>query len=491
MVVALDRDERVEQVGMEMLLTLCANEYTEPEGAVPMSPRIARSRMRSLAIGENFATGTSDELTGGKLASGIDFLDSENLGLMQRSLRPLVDPGTLRGAAGVHLMLPVHEGLLWYDARARTEKGQSMPHRPQFVKMRGAGIALARFLLAPPAYLADFNRKAEEARREIKDALQAPSPLAELSASLKDSTGFEPMSSSELSHWEAADDERLFALGRRLIDHAHAIMTDATRPAQVRLLDLRRIVALDFAWHLLDRAGTESETEPERRALVLCHDPRPRPENRIRRISEDSFKQGVAVLHRGFVAAIAQSMWQWAVSEREWTTEEERWAAFFAVRNRSEAGQPKTAHARYIDRLITDLARDPEVDFEGYAARAFEAPGDGFDRPVDSMRIMLESCGALAGGSAFRYFRASPALLGALVAARPQQGMQEADDFLAWLAEEWSMVIGEQEGAGAGLRGEGSALQRNYEHFEQDLVRSGLAVALSDQTCMVGRSVDI
>lgn len=63
-----------------------------------------------------------------------------------------------------------------------------------------------------------------------------------------------------------------------------------------------------------------------------------------------------------------------------------------------------------------------------------------------------------------------------------------SSDFMKALFEEWRFVISDAHIGETALSNEieGGLLARNARHFEALLVNSGVAVALSDQTCMVG-----
>ncbi len=492
-VAAPDRDERTQQVAMEMLLTISQNQGVDFSSQKPRTPRRANVLLRSLALGHNFLAGKPQlEALGARLAAGEDFSGSENLGLVQQSLRALVDSDTLRGGAATHLMLPVHDSLLWYDVRSRTSStadpitkrrvSRPLPYRPQRVLMRGTGITLARLLLHPPDYLGPVADDARRACGAITKALSADSPFAKLGTALKDPEDADRaiMGDEELASWDAAADPKLKGLGERLIRHAVAVMEDDAHPAQVRLLNLRRVLALDLAWHLAQASWTAAGVPESQRYLLLCHSPKERAVNRVRVLSEESYQLNHQFMTRAVIATIRETMEKRSSSGAGW-------ADFFLERKPLKP----TPSSRYFEELRSAMAADPNPDFSVYAHKTFEAPGDGYVRPVDAFRVLLESCGLLLGTGRWRYFRPSPGLLTALVSARPGRAVMDADEFLRWLRSEWSIVIGEYEAAGTRLvdRAEGSALQHNREYFERDLVHNGLATALSDQTVMVGMRV--
>jgi hypothetical protein len=75
-------------------------------------------------------------------------------------------------------------------------------------------------------------------------------------------------------------------------------------------------------------------------------------------------------------------------------------------------------------------------------------------------------------------------MVGALSAELPAP----VERFLELVFREWGIVIGEAEAVGTEIGGhvEGGELRRNSRFLEGLLVNAGLAVALSDQTFMVG-----
>jgi hypothetical protein len=431
---------------------------------VPASPRRDSQLLRSFILGESFvADGDEHSPLAERLSAGEDFAGSDGMGIVKQSLSSLIDPASVRGSLGTQLMLPVHQSLLWYDARKRSSRWVA-----QYVLMRGTGITLARFLLKPPAYLSDLGAQAADALARVESALAGKSPYGPIAGSLASA---ESGAMIEQRAWNAADSPELEQLGRRLIRHCSAVMSDDSQPPEVRLLHLRRIVALDVAWHMLNSAWNTVATPEADRYLLVCHEPRERAANRARVLSEESYLAANQALTRGLIAELRKRMTDHA-------SRDESWESFFLQRS----GTSKS----YYEDLAAELRRQGKnIDLAAAAGKAFEAPGDGFVRPVGAFRVMLESCGLVRGTGRWRYLRATPDLLAAMVAARPESGPQEAADFLTWLRSEWSLVVGEQELHGARLHGEGSVLQRNATHFERDLVDARLATALSDQTCMV------
>lgn len=411
-VAAPDRDEHTQQVAMEMLLTISQNQGVDFCNQTPRTPRRANRLLRSLALGHNFLAGkTQLDALGERLAAGDDFSGSENLGLVQQSLRALVDADTLRGGAATHLMLPVHDSLLWYDVRSRTSSkadpvtkqrvSRPLPYRPQRVVMRGTGITLARLLLHPPDYLGPAARDARRACDAIAQALSADSPFAKLGTALKDPEDAERgiMGEEERDSWDAGDEPKLKALGERLIRHTVAVMEDDSHPSQVRLLNLRRVLALDLAWHLAQASWTAAGVPEKQKYLLLCHSPKERAVNRVRVLSEESYQLTYQFMTRAVIATIREAM-------EERSSSGAGWDDFFLERGKKAL--KATPSQRYFEALRTALAADPAPDFSVYAQKTFEAPGDGYVRPVGAFRVLLESCGLLLGTGRWRYFRPSP-----------------------------------------------------------------------------------
>jgi serine/threonine protein kinase len=481
-VVAPDRDERSPQLAMETLLTLRANDFKPLAGEPLAGPKRRNGALRSLAIGENFlegidapaAPGLSTEALGGRLAKGQDFLGSDGLSLAQQALRALIDPRTRQGSDGATLMLPFHESLLWYDARASGAAGARWAVRK--VNMRGTGVTLARLLLEPPSYLE--GNESEAARRAvdgIRAALQAPSPFAELSARLDVAAPEEPSSAhaerDEDDAWRAADSPKLAPLARRVVRHAAAIMDQPHVSPSAKLLQLRAILALDLAYYSLLCSWDATVTPPEQRYLLVSFTPEPRARNRVRMRSEASYQAARLRISQAIVATLATTMYDLADDDQV------DWSAEFEPRSK-------------LDEVALALPNAHESgDYLRLAGIAFErASGSGYNRPSDAFRVLLESVDLLAGTGKYRWLRAGPELLGALVGSVTEMPMS-ADRFLAHVFSEWGIVVGDAEAVRTELADDldGAQLRRNAHWLEQLLTNSGLAISLSDQTCMVGQ----
>jgi hypothetical protein len=484
-VVAPDRDERASHLAMETLLTLWANGYSappSPELLVP--PKRRNGAIRSLAVRQNFLEGITDpasaELTvedmGSLLARGADFGGSDGLNLVQEALQALIDGRTRQGSAGALLMQPFHESLLWYDAR---KSGSTVRWMVRKVNMRGTGVTLARLLLDPPAYLDEEHRGlARSAAEGIRSALQAPSPYGELatrlSAVVSEESDDRKVEQDEIVAWKSADDEALRPLAERVIRHAYAVMQQPLVGPAMKLLQFRNILALDLAHYTLTRSWNATATPTDQQFLLASYTPEERRSNRVRIFSEATYRGARQKVSQAIVTALADAMHNVAKTKPPATD----WADYFEPRSR-------------LDVVATTLNLAEEAaDFAREAERAYElASGNGYGRPSDAFRVLLESVNLLVGTGQYRYLRAGPELLASMVGALGSSLPAPADDFLARVYEEWSIVIGEAEAVGTGLgeQVEGAELRRNARFLEELMVDAGLALALSDQTCMVGQ----
>jgi hypothetical protein len=111
-----------------------------------------------------------------------------------------------------------------------------------------------------------------------------------------------------------------------------------------------------------------------------------------------------------------------------------------------------------------------------------------YSRAADGVRVLLESLELVAGPPAYRYLRPRPPLLAALVGGLWDEMPMALSDFTRRVYEEWSLVVSEHEAAttDAGTFLEGADLVVNERGLEALLTDAGLALALSDQTCLVG-----
>jgi serine/threonine protein kinase len=470
---APDRDERASQLAMETFLTLWANGYADP-GAKPKSPKRRNGALRSLVLGDNFLEGFKEdgedgrraEAACGKLAGGRDFSGSDGIELAQKAVRALIDDRTLQGSNGATLLAPFHESLLWYDAR---RSGARRPWSIRKVNMRGTGVTLGAMLLRGGSGNGD-------AAAGIKAALQAPSPLQDLVDRLNEAApeGLDEftLEPDEKTAWEAAGGELLEPLAARINRHCRNITGQQHVPPSVKLLQVRLVLALDLAHHALSCGWDAIETPPESRFLLLSFSSDERKENEVRIASEASYQSARQQITQAIITQLGCRAAQIAQEEKtpDWDTKFEKRAKLDEIASRfATASEP--------------------TEFQELAGLVFEeSRGSGYGRPVDAFRVLLESVGLLHGTGQYRYLRAGPDLLGALVGAVGGMPMPTAD-FLKAVWKEWSFLVGDHEMTETTLIDslDGSLLARNSRILERVLSSSGLAIALSDQTCMVGR----
>ena len=483
-VVAPDRDERASQLAMETFLTLWANGYAPPADVGALAPPKRRNgALRSLAVRENFLEGMPEQVAegltvdqmGDLLARGSDFGGSDGLSLIQDALQALIDGRTRQGSAGALLMQPFHESLLWYDAR---KSGSTVRWMVRKVNMRGTGVTMARILLAPPAYLDDeLIVSARRAVEGIRAALQAPSPYGELAARLSEAapepTDERKAEDDEIEAWRGAEDEGLRPLAARVIRHCDAITAQEGVGPAVKLLQVRAILALDLAHHAISRSWEMTRTPLDQRFLLVSYTPEERRRNNVRVLSEATYSGARSKLAQAIVAQLGAVMEELA---REAPPTD--WADCFEPRSR-------------LDSVASALNEfGSRANFTLEAERAYElASGGGYGRPSDAFRVLLDSIDLLVGTGQYRYLRMGPELLSAMVGAVRPILPAPVESFLAALFTEWNVVVGEVEAVGTTLSDqvEGADLRRNARFLEGVLVDAGLALALSDQTCMVGQ----
>lgn len=479
-VIAQDRDERASQLCAETLLTLAANGFGPPADGL-MSPKQRRFALRSLVLGENFLRGYRDRLRSGEmtaeqygeqLASAEDFQGADNLRLARVALGNLIDPSTEQGQRGQHLMLPFHHSLLWYDARPLA--GEFTVRQ---VRMRGAGITLARLLADPPGSAgedaAELGRLAVDG---IRDALALESPLSEISDALEtvlpdpavDPPRVEPV---EEEAWDLGSQDKLGELAATMCRHAEGVMQQDGASGPARLWQLRSILALDLAMNSLRRSWDAIGTNESARFLVLALAGGDRQRDRVRLRSERSYDEARTVLRWATVAAIESIMRALAQAGcRDWAAEFE--------------GRTATLLAETVVQPLAGAGRD--ADFQAFAQLAFE--NANYDRAGEGFRVLLESIGMSAGGTRYRYVSATPDLLAALVGALSREMPMNSSQFFRRVAEEWHLVASPEAAIGTSLRDEldGAELALNFRRFEKLLIDAGLAVGVSDRTVLVG-----
>lgn len=491
---APDRDERAPQLCVETLLTLVKNDYQAPSPPDrPLSsPKQQRFAVRSLALGENFLGGrtegrvgddnTTPEEYGALLAAGAPVRGSANLKLAQETLQGLVDPDTQRGQRGAWLLRPFHESLLWYDARKPSPR--SAEYTVRKVYMRGSGITLARLLCSPadPGN-ATLGKAAVEA---IKEALQAPSPLSEIASTLE---GALPVNQSwsnkrieleddEELAWDRGADPRLSDLAEKLCRHTEGVMRQGSASGPAKLWQLRSILALDLAMHVLRTAWDATATPEEDRYLLLSFGSQPRAQDPVRQRSEDSYRRARIRISEALVKTLALRMRRLREEERVVTFSGE-----FRDRNLSLSSDPQSVSAQ-LGRLPAGAGFDEYLRLARLAVGTANYSRGG----EDGFRVLLESVGMLVGTGSYRFLSAGPDLLGALVGALSARMPMSSRDFIAAVKEEWNIVINQESAAATTLATQldGAWLQQNARAAERLMSDAGLAVGLSDRTTMVG-----
>ncbi|WP_232423251.1 hypothetical protein [Mycobacterium sp. 155] len=489
---APDRDERAPQLCAETLLTLVQNDYQRPDSPEQLkTPKRQRFALRSLALGENFLGGrdqgragdddTTPEEYGAMLATGSQVRGSANLQLAQLTLQGLIDPETERGQAGASLLRPFHESLLWYDARKPSPRSNEYTVRK--VYMRGGGITLARLLADPPQ--ADDAILGRAAVVAIREALTVDSPLAQIGTVLESalpnnetwSNKVLLLEDDEVLAWERGADPRLTELTGHLCRHAEGVMLQEHASGPARLWQLRSVLALDLALHLLRAAWDRSSTPEADRYLLLSFSDAPRAQDPVRQRSEDSYRHARIRLNEATVRTLAQRM-------RELKETENVTVFSGEFRDRALADSDPSS----VSSQLASLADGSGDDEYLRLARLAVETANYSRSSEDGFRVLLESVGMLVGTGSYRYLTASPDLLAAMVGALSAQMPMSSRDFIAALRREWGVVINQESAAETALANQldGAALAQNARRAERLMSDAGLAVGLSDRTTMVG-----
>ena len=489
-----DRDEQAPQICAETLLTLSANNYSPCPVAEFRSPKRQRFALRSLATGTNFLGGRTkghagdDKMTphelGALLAGGRDIRGSVQMDLAQRMLQGLIDPETQeRRQSGVWLLRPFHESLLWYDARKES------PNRPDYsvrkVHMRGSGITLARLLVDPvDPHAAELGRAAVGA---IKEALLSPSPMAEISNLLESAVLDQPYNKppppqdDERESWVRGESPELLELSQQLCRHAEGVMLQGGASPAARLWQLRSILSLDLAMHIVRTAWSATNTPEEERYLLLAFGGAPRALDPVRQRSEESYRRIRIRLGESIVRTLARRMAQLAGETKNWSEQFQKGHKLGNMKDENSA-------AKQLSLLKNDATAD---DYLRIARSAVEVAdygrgaGDGF-------RVLAESAGLLMGTGAYRFFTASTDLLAALVGALSADMPMSSREFFDAIRREWGFVVHQPATAGTLLmtQVDGPLLQRNARSAERTLQAAGLALSLSDRTTVVGERAE-
>ena len=417
---------------------------------------------------------TTPQLYGERLAKGEDMLGSAELALAQQALEGLIDPDTRKGQPGGWLLFPFHESLLWYDARRQGSKGRWGVRR---VWMRGSGITIARMLASPPdaAGSAALGQSAVCALREV---LQASSPLADiadqLEAPLAADDGSQRIEDAEREAWRLGGEQQAAPLAGQLCRDAEGILRQGGASGPAKLWQLRIMLGLDVALHALKTAWEATATPTRERFLLLSFAGPPRAENRVRQRSEAAFASARIRLREAILAQLATDIRR---LEQEGVS---TWQEEFITRR----GQLRS-QIRELDR--GELS-DNDVD---RLAREIVDEAD-YGRPVGGFTNLIQTAGLLAGTGQYRYLTATPELFSALVGALSSRMPMPSDEFFDIVFEQWGLVIGQSAAARTVLAREidGALLERNARRAEQELADSGLALALSDRTTLVGERAD-
>jgi hypothetical protein len=489
-----DRDERAPQLCAETLLTLVQNGYRAPTTAADLvTPKRQRFALRSLALGENFLGGrdegragednTTPAQYGAKLAAGEEIRGSANLAKAQLALQGLVDPDTQRGQQpGAWLLRPFHESLLWYDARR--ENTNSNAYTVRKVYMRGGGITLARLLIDPACD--EARADGEAAVAAIRVALTSPTPLAGISKTLEkalpvgEAYNRAPrLEDDEQAAWARGADLRLADLTRSVCRHAAGVMQQEGASAPAKLWQLRTILALDFARHLVRTAWEATGTPTHDQFLLLSFGGTPRAQDPVRQRAEHSYRRARIQMGKATVSTLARRMRELHQVDR--TTD---WSGQFQTGSPLGNGKDPDSVSRQLSRLATGCR---DEDYERIARVAVEAAN--YSRGAeDGFRVLLESVGAVGGTGAYRYFTAGTDLLAALVGALSAEMPMSSRDFFSAVRREWGFVINQESAADTALATQldGARLERNARRAEKLMSDAGLAIGLSDRTTMVG-----
>jgi hypothetical protein len=478
---APDRDERAPQLCQEALLTLALNNYDEAAGEeLRKPPKRERFALRSLALGTNFLAGraqgragdrdTTPQLYGERLAKGEDMRGSAELGLARQALEGLIDPDTRKGQRGGWLLFPFHESLLWYDARRQGSNGRWGVRR---VWMRGSGITIARMLANPPSGTEDAELGLA-AVRALRGVLQASSPLADIAEQLElplaADDGSQRIEDAEREAWRLGGAPQAAALASRLCRDTEGILRQGGASGPAKLWQLRIMLGLDVAMHALKTAWEATATPAGERFLLLSFAGPPRAENRLRQRSEASLASARIRLREAILAQLARDIHRLR-SEGVSGWQEE----FLTRRGQLRAQIEELDRGRLGEDAIERIAREiiDEADYE---------------RPVGGFTNLIQTAGLIAGTGQYRYLTATPELFSALVGTLSAHMPMSSDEFFDAIFEQWGLVIGQSTAARTALSREidGALLERNARRAEQQLADSGLALALSDRTTLVG-----
>ena len=292
------------------------------------------------------------------------------------------------------------------------------------------------------------------------------------------SNGVLGVEEDEKAAWERGADTRLGDLAAALCRHAEGVMGQGGASAPARLWQLRGVLALDLAMHVLRTAWEATATPAPDRFLLLSFGGAPRAQDSVRQRSEDSYRRSRIRISEATVQTLAQAMQELKTGANPVTA----WAGEF--RDPALADDDAASVSSQLARLPYDAAAH---DYSRLARIAVETAN--YSRGTDDgFRVLLESVGMLVGTGSYRYLTASPDLLAAMVGALSSRMPMSSRDFMNAAREEWGLVLNQESAAGTALADQldGAALARNARQAERLMGDAGLALGLSDRTTVVG-----
>lgn len=244
-----------------------------------------------------------------------------------------------------------------------------------------------------------------------------------------------------------------------------------------RLWQLRTVLALDLAIHILKTSWAVTDTPVADRYLLLSFGDSPRALDTVRQRSEESYRRARIRLGEATVQTLARRMAELDEPSTVWSSQFEKRSALADVGDENSI-------ANQLSRLPKEAARD---DYLRIARAAVEIAS--YSRAAeDGFRVLLESVGALVGTGQYRFLTAGPDLLAAMVGALSADMPVSSRDFFSAIRREWGFVTNQESAAGTSLaiQLDGAGLERNARRAEVLMSDAGLAVGLSDRTTMVG-----
>jgi hypothetical protein len=281
--------------------------------------------------------------------------------------------------------------------------------------------------------------------------------------------GSERRQSAEEEAWALGGEQHLSRLAEKICRHAEGIMRQGGASGPAKLWQLRSVLALDVAMHALESAWEAIGAPEDQRYLLVSFAGPPRAQNRVRQGSEISYDTARIRVREAILKTLADAMSELAGEP------DVQWQEEFVSRRDQLADQ------------ITQLNRGAAGEDLERIAREVVAIAD-YSRPVGGFQGLLQTAGLLAGTGQYRFLGPGPDLLATLVGALSADMPMSSDEFFAAIFAEWRLVIGQQAAAQTALGQDidGAELERNARRAEQQLADSGLALALSDRTTVVG-----